>query len=260
MAQQMNVSRESMRRMVRSDLHLKPLKMRKTHMLNSRLQLARMKKCQQLLSRYAPEDCKSILFSDEKIFNVEVKWNRQNDRVLAANVSDIPPGKNIRQRTQHPASVMVWAGVSDKGKTPLVFIPEGVKVNKEIHISLILEQHVKPLTSTMFNSGRWTFQQDSAPSHRAKATQDWCGANLPNFISTVDWPASSPDLNPLDYGIWSILEQKACAINHSSVSQLKRSLTKAWEEIPVETVRATISQWRTRLGKCVRSKGGHFEH
>jgi hypothetical protein len=102
MAQQMEVSRESMRRMVKIDLGMKALKMRKTHMLNARLKLARVKKCKQLLSRYASDDCKSILFSDEKLFNVEVKWNSQNDRILAANVSTIPPGKNHRQRTQHP--------------------------------------------------------------------------------------------------------------------------------------------------------------
>lgn len=259
MAKQMKVPRESLRRMVKNNLGLKSLKMRKTHMLNDRLRVARRYKCKQLLSRYAPDDCKSILFSDEKLFNVEVKWNSQNDRVLAANVSAIPPGQNRRQRTQHPASVMVWAGVSHEGKTPLVFIPNGVKINKEVYISHILEPHVKSLTHSIFHSRCWTFQQDSAPSHRAKVTQRWCEDNLPQFISTEDWPASSPDLNPMDYGMWSILEQKVCTINHSSVSHLKKSLLKAWEEIPLETVRATVGQWRTRLRTCVKSKGGHFE-
>ena len=43
--------------------------------------------------------------------------------------------------------------------------------------------------------------------------------NCPDFISVDthwrradgEWPPNSPDLNPLDYSIWSILEAKACA-------------------------------------------------
>jgi hypothetical protein len=94
MAQQMKVSRESMRRMVKRDLGMKSLKMRKVHYLNARLKLARVKKCMHLLAQYAPDDCKSILFSDEKLFDVEMKCNSQNTRVLASSVSTVPPGNN----------------------------------------------------------------------------------------------------------------------------------------------------------------------
>ena len=42
------------------------------------------------------------------------------------------------------------------------------------------------------------------------------------------WPPASPDLNPLDFNIWSILEAEACAKTHDTVESLKVSLKKAW--------------------------------
>ncbi|XP_054718970.1 vacuolar protein sorting-associated protein 53 homolog [Uloborus diversus] len=39
-------------------------------------------------------------------------------------------------------------------------------------------------------------------------TQDWCRTHFPDFISSAEWPPYSPDLNPMDYSVWSILEAK----------------------------------------------------
>jgi hypothetical protein len=38
---------------------------------------------------------------------------------------------------------------------------------------------VKPLNTTLFNGQKWVFQQDSAPAHKAKMTQEWyCGGTF----------------------------------------------------------------------------------
>ena len=49
--------------------------------------------------------------------------------------------------------------------------------------------------------------QDSTPSHRAKATQNFLRDNTPDFISSLEWTPHSPDLNPLDYSVWDILQE-----------------------------------------------------
>ncbi|CAF1209889.1 unnamed protein product [Didymodactylos carnosus] len=74
-----------------------------------------------------------------------------------------------------------------------------------------------------------------------------------------EWPPSSPDLNPLDYSIWSILEEKACAKPHPTVESLKRALIKAWDEISVETLKKVVDDFPKRLKACVEADGGHFE-
>ena len=45
------------------------------------------------------------------------------------------------------------------------------------------------------------FQQDVTPAHMSRQTQEWIALNSPDFISKVEWPPNSPDLNPLNYHI-----------------------------------------------------------
>jgi len=53
----------------------------------------------------------------------------------------------------------------------------------------------------------FVFMQDSAPSHRAKATQNFLRDNMPDFISSQEWTPHSPDLNLLYYSVWDILQE-----------------------------------------------------
>lgn len=47
------------------------------------------------------------------------------------------------------------------------------------------------------------FQQDGAKAHTSKVSQRWCENNIYNFVEKNEWPANSPDLNPLDFFFWS---------------------------------------------------------
>jgi hypothetical protein len=74
-----------------------------------------------------------------------------------------------------------------------------------------------------------------------------------------EWPSSIPEFNALGYFIWSILEAKDCAKVHKSVESLKRALIKAWEEIPLETLRKFIDDFRKRLNTCIKVQERYFE-
>ncbi|KAI6646109.1 hypothetical protein LOD99_9460 [Oopsacas minuta] len=79
------------------------------------------------------------------------------------------------------------------------------------------------------------------------------------FITKEEWPPSSPDLIPMDFSIWSILEKNACAKSHSSVEALKKSLHREWEKIPQDNLRATVETFTQRLKRVVEKKGGYIE-
>ena len=92
---------------------------------------------------------------------------------------------------------MVWAEMYANGKTSLIFAEKGVKINKKNYVQDILEAVVLPWSNTMFGQEQRTFQQDLAPSHRAKFTQEWSQANfqgsyhlkngLPNHQTLTPW-------------------------------------------------------------------------
>ena len=54
----------------------------------------------------------------------------------------------------------------------------------------------------------FVFQQDSAPAHRARETITLLQRETPAFISPYLWPPNSPDLNPVDYKIWGVMQDR----------------------------------------------------
>uniref|UniRef100_A0A914CD30 Transposase n=1 Tax=Acrobeloides nanus TaxID=290746 RepID=A0A914CD30_9BILA len=133
------------------------------------------------------------------------------------------PPKRVKELLKEPKaeSVMVWATISRKGKSRLVFIEEGVRIDRVVYMDM-LEEDLIPWANDLFGEEQWCFQQDSVPSHKAIETQAFLRKNCPDFISVDthwrradgEWSPNSPDLNPLDYSIWGILEAKACAKPH----------------------------------------------
>ena len=56
---------------------------------------------------------------------------------------------------------MVWGGVTTTGlKTPLVFIDEGAKINKDTYLKL-LKENLLPWINSIFEEGGITLQQQS---------------------------------------------------------------------------------------------------
>lgn len=221
MSREMDISTATMSRVIKDDLKMKAYRRNTGHLLTPRLKAIRTERSKRLLAWHAINGHENILFTDEKIFTIEEKFNRQNDRVYASSSSQAKEVVPRIQRGHHPSSVMVWWGVSHQGVSDLHFCEKGVKTGASVYQKNVLEGVVKPLNTTLFKGQHWVFQQDSAPAHKAKSTQDWLRTNVPAFIKSEDWPSGSPDLNPLDYKLWSELETRACSIPHRNLDSKK---------------------------------------
>lgn len=259
LAGQLNVSATSVRRMLKIDLELKPYKIQKVQDLTPAQKKVRLQRARVLKALAASGDLPNIVFSDEKIFTIQQFVNKQNDRVWLPGKSADNLDQRLAYRKQAPASVMVWAAVTAEGRTPLVFIEQGVKVNQQIYRQKVLSRELIPWARKQFGSRPWTFQQDSAPAHKARATQDFLRTRIPRLISSQEWPPYSPDLNPMDFSIWAILEAKVSSKRHQSVDCLKASLRKEWAAIPQRVLRAACGAFITRLDGIIKAKGGYIE-
>ena len=126
-----------------------------------------------------------ILFSDESKFNLSFSdkgprvWRRRGETYLKSCV-------------KYKQGFMVWAGMSAKGVGPLCFI-KGT-VNSESY-QKILDKFMIPTSKKLYDGRKFIYQQDNAPPHVSNSTLKFLhDRNIP----VLNWPANSPDLNPIE--------------------------------------------------------------
>jgi len=119
---------------------------------------------------------------------------------------------------------MVSVAVSLLGTTELMFIEPGVKINGAYYRDVLLVQHLLPVIRSVAGD----FFIYNAPAHRARDIVVFLSRNTPYFISPLLWPPISPDLNPVDYEVWGVLQQRVYRSRICYVDHLKQSLIEAW--------------------------------
>jgi hypothetical protein len=164
----------------------------------------------------------------------------------------------VRTRPTFSRSVMVSVGVSALGRTSIHFVEPGVKVNGQYYRDVLLMQDLLPEIREL--SDFYVFQQDSAPAHRARETVELLTNETPDFIPPTSWPPNSPDLNPVDYKVWSVMQEQVYKHPIKNVDELRERIVSVWEELDQSVIDTAVRQWRKRLRACVKVKGGHFEH
>ena len=113
----------------------------------------------------------TILFSDEKFFDIDGVYSSQNDRVWAVDRADVDKKGDIKQRRNFPWKVLVWLRAYSKGITALVILDEGT-VDHTVYIKKVLPLPLKYGNETF---GRdWIFQEDGAKPHSHHLTAEWC--------------------------------------------------------------------------------------
>ena len=148
-----------MHQLLREDLEVKPFKMLHQQKLSDRHVAMRAEKCRKLLQDIEEGTLPNLVFTDEKKFDIQQAVNQKNDRVWAS--SSTTEGR-IVTRHQNPQSV-VWAAITTTGRSLLLFVPMGVKLNSEQYASEILEGCLLPWAEQHFKDELWTLQQDWHP-------------------------------------------------------------------------------------------------
>ena len=81
-----------------------------------------------------------------------------------------------------------------------------MKINGCYYREVLLSQQLPAIQQVSGNF--FVFQQDSALAHRARETIKLLQWEMPAFISPDLWPSNSPDLNPVNYKIWGVLQDR----------------------------------------------------
>ena len=192
------------------------------------------------------EKWKNIYFSDEK------KWNLDGPDGCQYYWHDLRKEQSFFKCRQFGGgSVMVWAAFSATKKSDIVFL-EG-RQNSAAYIRTI-EEHLKPLMTGQDD----LFQQDNAPIHVSRETKAYFSREN---INVMDWPALSPDLNPIE-NVWGLMVRNVYknGQQYDDKVSLKRAITKAWDDIPFITLERLENSMHKRCIDVIKEKGSGIQY
>ncbi|KAJ8913297.1 hypothetical protein NQ315_010964, partial [Exocentrus adspersus] len=102
--------------------------------------------------------------------------------------------------------------------------------------------------------------QDEAPPHYNLIVRNYLDATFHNrWIGrrgTIEWPARSPDLSPLDFFFWGCLKD----LVPQDLLELRQRIINTSAEILADIIHTAIENFYVRLGQCQEVNGEHFEN
>ena len=257
LAKHYKVSEGTIRNVVHENMGYKSYALKKGQFLSQKMKENRLLKSKLLLNKFKDPATQDLVwfFSDEKNFDQDQKVNRRNDRWLCEDSSEVP----IVMLNKFPASVMVLGVVSSEGHVmPPHFFAKGLKVNSAVYIE-VLKTVVKPWIDSVRNGRLYVFQQDSAPSHKARLTQEWMAENFNDHVTPDTWPPNSPDLNPLDYYVWGVVEKEVNEHFHNTLDSLKATILRVMSNMSQDHLVKACMRFRSRVEAVIQADGGFFE-
>lgn len=147
---------------------------------------------------------------------------------------------------------MVWGCMAAAGVGQM-FVCEG-RMNSAKYID-VLESVLRSSLTRIFgdtNLDEVKFQQDNAPCHKSATTMRWF---RDNDLVLLDWPAQSPDLNPIEH-LWGILKRRIREHTTTSKSTLKDVLLQEWDAIDAEQCAKLVRSMPQRIAAVIKAKGG----
>lgn len=173
----------------------------------------------------------------------------------------------VRQcREKFSKGFMVVAGYCARGKFIIKRVEGKAKINAQYYQTNIMEPLYNDEIPRLYgtNTRKVWIHMDKASSHTARSSLAYyqqkaneTGINIIPF-STV--PVKSPDASPMDYCGFGLLKRGLATRRPKTVDGLWKLTKRVWNEIPMESLRRSLLQWKLRCRAIVRRRGNHIEH
>ena len=105
---------------------------------------------------------------------------------------------------------------------------------------------------------RPVYMDDTARPHCSRAVTAYLQSEA---VTSVPWPAMSPDLNPLEH-TWNMLGRRIQAREPhvQSIRQLEAALHREWQQLSQQDIRRLTVGMRRRDEAVIQARGGYTRY
>ncbi|GFT79071.1 transposable element Tcb2 transposase [Trichonephila clavipes] len=194
-----------------------------------------------------------VLFTDESIFSLSsdshriLIWRERGSRNHPSNI--------IERDRYGGRGVLVWGGIMLGSRTDLHIFDAG-SVKGTRYCNEILLPYVRLFRGAM--GLQFLFMDDNAPCHRTVAAEQLLESK---DIERMDWPARSPDLNPIEH-VWDFLGRRLAArtLPPVTIRELRLALQDDWAAMPQQLIDTIILSMGRRYETCLAVRGDHIPY
>jgi transposase len=159
---------------------------------------------------------------------------------------------------------MVWGAICRGGKSDIVIMTRDETSKRNGYTSKSYQWALEEGLLLIYDGMR-RFQQDNAKIHVSQSSIEWL---MEHGIEFIDWPAHSPDLNPIEH-IWKLLKLRTRKLfphlehlkkNETNIVELIKCIKLAWAAITTEEINNLINSLPRRVEACIRAQGWYTKY
>ena len=162
-------------------------------------------------------------------------------------------------KTKFPATVIVFGVVSSEGQHHAISHLRSRLESQHQNVPGGAEECGDPLVRS---GGRWQTLGVAAglsASPQVQRDPGLASEGVLRLCTLLSLPPIHPDLNLLDYFVWSYVENITNMTSHNTKASLITAIRRVFTELPSALVEKACSQFRIRIEAAIEAEGGYIE-
>jgi transposase len=196
-------------------------------------------------SRWTEDDWSRVMFSDETHFYLR---HHGREYVQRPPGTALDPKYTRKENEQLKGKVSLWGCICANGLGHAELYVDTLDARRYqtiLGLNLISSAHL------FWPTGQWWYQQDNATQHNAETSQAWFHNH---GIDVIEWPAWSPDLNPIEE-LWNDLKKRVYGRHPKSMEELERFITEEWTATDLNFISRICCNMPHRLQAVIENHG-----